>query len=175
MGSTAGNNPNSFTPWQNLSPMGVGQSGSVPYGPQGGNPPVTYRDSLDARRSGAYGLSTGYPDGYLDNLHNRREGRLDSNGGTAGQLPAPDPRESQKAFSRGVHRGERIPPNEYFWPKEFSLMSGIARQAATGERFVPLGQYVEAHGPNLASVQQTYSGNLSNRAAQLRAQSPSYQ
>src|ERR1700761_2944352 len=148
-------NPNSFTQWQKLSPLGVGTGGDVPYGAQGGNPPIHYHDIMDARRSGAYGAAEPYPDGYLNSTHDRREDRLEESGTQTYQ-----PREAQRAFARGVHKGERIPPENYYWPQELSLDSGIRRQAMFGTRFSGVGKYVEAYSPGRWSLENVQSGNV---------------
>lgn len=163
--------PNSFTQWQYLSGNNNGTSGSVPYGAQGGNPPVTYRDMMDAKRSGAYGMAEPYPDGYLNSVHTRREDGLEDSGRLA---LAPDPREAQRAFTRGVHKGERQDPNVYFWPKQFTVNASLQRQAS-GKRWVPLGTYVPGYGTKLATLQGIQSGNLDSRSAALQRQAPPYQ
>lgn len=96
--------------------------GTSPYiGPQ-----PLFRDALDAARSlwraepGAH-----HPDGYIDSaISNRREDRI----GTAIWR-------NQKAYTRGVHKGERIDMSDYLWPAEFNLFSALEAQAV-GMRYV---------------------------------------
>ena len=58
-------------------------------------------------------------DGYLGTIRSRRDDRL---------LDSIKTRTNQKAYQRGVHKGERIEPSMYFWPEGLSDMSGIERQ-----------------------------------------------
>jgi hypothetical protein len=37
-------------------------------------------------------------------------------------------RVNQKAYQRGVHKGERIEPSMYYWPEQIHPMTGIERQ-----------------------------------------------
>lgn len=104
---------------QYLPPMGVGQPGSI----EGGVQELTFRDPLDATRSGMAGYipSAAYPDGYLGTIQSRREDRLlDS---LKGQI-------NQRSYQRGVHKGERIDAADYFWPAQLQPDRGLIRQAA---------------------------------------------
>ena len=93
--------------WQYLNVNGVPQPGS-PVSGGGGTPLSGFHSLLDARRS----VSTGkvpyaeYPDGYLGNVNSRREDRL---------LNHVQSRLTQRSYQRGVHKGERIDPQDYFW------------------------------------------------------------
>ena len=58
-------------------------------------------------------------DGYLGTLRTRRDDRL---------LDSIKSRVNQKAYQRGVHKGERIEPSMYFWPMDMNNESGIQRQ-----------------------------------------------
>ena len=58
-------------------------------------------------------------DGYLGTIRSRRDDRL---------LDSIKSRVNQKAYQRGVHKGELIEPSMYFWPEGLSDMSGIERQ-----------------------------------------------
>lgn len=69
-----------------------------------------------------------YPDGYLGTVPSRRGDRLMDG------LKA----RTNKPYTRGVHKGERIDPRDYIWPPEFNLMTGLMMQAA-GIRFFPPG------------------------------------
>ena len=59
------------------------------------------------------------PDGYLGTIRSRRDDRL---------LDSIKTRVNQKAYQRGVHKGERIEPSMYFWPEGVDPMMGIKRQ-----------------------------------------------
>jgi hypothetical protein len=62
-----------------------------------------------------------YPDGYLGTIRSRRDDRL---------LDSLKNRENQRAYQRGVHKGERIDQSDYFWAEDIQPEMGIARQAA---------------------------------------------
>ena len=121
--------------WQYLNPYGQGQPGAPTYW-GGGSQQIAMRDPLDSMRSRVDGKipSAEYPDGYLGTIQSRREDRL---------LNALKARVNQKAYQRGVHKGERIEPSDYEWPPEFQPNRGIQRQAKTDKRFAPLGTMQE--------------------------------
>lgn len=75
-----------------------------------------------------------YPDGYLGTVRNKQEDRL------LDQLKA---RENQRAYQRGVHKGERIDPNQYTWPPEMDPVRGLRNQAKGGARQTPLAELVD--------------------------------
>ena len=123
-----------------------------------------------------------YPDGYLGTVNSRRNDRL---------LDGLKARTTNRPYTRGVHKGERIDQRDYFWPPEFNLWTGLEQQAE-GHRFVPpgIGQFLEDEryptdrrvGPRSVPVGQRYantnlgpsaadSGNPDRRAV-LRAQAP---
>lgn len=83
------------------------------------------RSPLDAARSamGARTPGAQYPDGYIGNTNSRRDGLFTEQGS--------GPRDQ-----RGVHKSERLNPEDYVWPDDFNPMSGLMNQATTGERFV---------------------------------------
>jgi hypothetical protein len=117
--------------WQHLSPMGAPQPGAPVHGGGGGKTLSGYRDILDARRSAATPRTPGaeYPDGYLGTVNSRREDRL---------LDAVSTRLTSRHYQRGVHKGEKIDNSDYFWPPEFSDMSGLEAQAR-GEKWTAIG------------------------------------
>ncbi len=93
-------------------------------------PTPTFRSVKD-RQLVAFGASpdTQYPDGYLGGMDaNRRQDKL---------MKAVQ-RTQTRPYSRGIHKGERINPGDYVWPKEFNLMSGLENQL-TGMRFASQG------------------------------------
>jgi hypothetical protein len=106
---------------QYLPPMGVGQPGSVNQA-AGGGQAMSFRDELDAARSGMAGFvpSAAYPDGYLGTIQSRREDRLLDK--LKGQV-------NQRSYHRGVHKGERIDPSDYYWPPELQPDRGLRAQA----------------------------------------------
>lgn len=67
-----------------------------------------------------------YPDGYLGTMTDRRDDKLGSM------------RTNTRSYSRGVHKGERVNPGDYFWPDEFNPMTGLQYEAK-GRKFAPSG------------------------------------
>lgn len=109
--------------WQYINVNGVPQSGSPTVGGGGGSVLSGFRSILDARRSAAGPGRTPqaeYPDGYLGNVPNRREDRL--LGHVQGRL-------TQRSYQRGVHKGERIDPQDYYWNDIVNPQAGIEAQA----------------------------------------------
>lgn len=105
-----------------LPPYGISQPGSITYGGGGGIPTPHFRDLSDERRS-MYRRTpeAEYPDGYLGTINSRRNDRL---------LDALKGRVNERSYQRGVHKGERIDPSDYFWPKEFGPENGLKAEAA---------------------------------------------
>jgi hypothetical protein len=109
---------NSFAPSQNW--QSLGGNGFYGYNNQGGQGTPVARGELDAIRIGTGRVpSAEYPDGYLGTIRSRRDDRL---------LDSLKTRVGQKSYQRGVHKGERIEPNAYYWSPEFSAESGLQRQ-----------------------------------------------
>lgn len=109
---------NNFSPSQNWQSLGGG--GLQGYSNQGGYGGPVARGDLDAIRIGTGRVPQAeYPDGYLGTIRSRRDDRL---------LDSIKSRVGQKAYQRGVHKGERIEPNGYYWSPDFSDQSGIKRQ-----------------------------------------------
>lgn len=106
---------------QYLPPYGIGQPGSQVISGGGGSLDPYWHNEMDARRSMFRRVpSAQYPDGYLGTITSRREDRL---------LDSIKHRENARSYTRGVHKGERIDPVDYFWPESFHPMSGLLRQA----------------------------------------------
>ena len=109
---------NNYSPSQNW--QSLGGNGLYGYNNQGGAGTPVARDEMDASRIGVGRIpSAEYPDGYLGTIRSRRDDRL---------LDSIKSRTNQKAYQRGVHKGQRIEPSMYFWPEGLSDMSGIDRQ-----------------------------------------------
>lgn len=70
-----------------------------------------------------------YPDGYLGTVPSRRGDRL---------MDGLKARTTNRPYTRGIHKGERIDRRDYAWPPEFNLWSGLEHQAA-GVKFAPPG------------------------------------
>jgi hypothetical protein len=109
---------NNMSPSQNWQSLGGG--GFYGYNNQSGAGTPIARDEMDATRIGVGRVpSAEYPDGYLGTIRSRRDDRL---------LDSIKNRVNQKAYQRGVHKGERIEPSMYYWPSEMTNQSGIMRQ-----------------------------------------------
>lgn len=107
-----------FSPSQNWQSLGSG--GMSGYNNMGGQGTPVARGDLDAIRIGTGRVpSAEYPDGYLGTIRSRRDDRL---------LDSIKSRVGQKSYQRGVHKGERIEPNAYYWSQEFNDKQGIERQ-----------------------------------------------
>jgi hypothetical protein len=109
---------NSFAPNQNWQSLGAG--GLYGYNNQGGAGTPVARGELDAVRIGIGRTpSAEYPDGYLGTIRSRRDDKL---------LDSIKSRVGQKQYQRGVHKGEKIGPDHYFWSMDFNPQSGLQRQ-----------------------------------------------
>lgn len=110
-----------FTPWMTLPAFGQGAPGNANTAGGGGGLGPYFRDALDARRS-MYNQTPEamYPDGYLGTINTRRGDRL---------LDNLKRRQNQRSYQRGVHKGERIDPGDYFFPRQFQPDNGIRRQS----------------------------------------------
>jgi hypothetical protein len=99
----------------------------------GGGVPVA-RSELDYLRMGVgREPQAEYPNGYLGTIRSRRDdrGRLNS---ASEEVLEGVKRLNQRSYQRGVHRGERIDPSDYYLPKELSMDRGIRRQMAAAKR-----------------------------------------
>ena len=107
-----------FSPSQNWQSLGGG--GFNGYNNMGGQGTPVARGELDAIRIGTGRVpSAEYPDGYLGTIRSRRDDRL---------LDSIKSRVGQKNYQRGVHKGERVEANAYFWTQDFNDEMGIKRQ-----------------------------------------------
>jgi len=117
--------PNSHQNVQNLGANGLYGTNTV-YG--GGGVPVA-RGDLDFLRLGVGRVpSAEYPDGYLGTIRSRRDdrGRPSSTSDTV--LNSMKQRLGQRGYQRGIHRGERIDPSDYFYPNKLDPQRGLKRQ-----------------------------------------------
>jgi len=133
-----------FTPFQYLPPWNFGAPGNANTVSGGGGMGPFFRDALDAKRAAHNQTPDAqYPPGYLGTINTRRQDRL---------LDALKNRQNQRSYVRGVHKGERIDPADYFFPAEVQPTEGIER----GEAAVPIdfgSQWlVERHAPKLDLV-----------------------
>lgn len=119
----------------------VGQQGSVTqYGGGGSLPLSGFRSILDARLAAATGKTpeAQYPDGYLGSFTDRRGDKL-----------LQTVKNNARSYTRGVHKGSRIAPQDYFWPEDLSPYSTLeARMQGDKKRYSASGSPIErlAHG-----------------------------
>jgi hypothetical protein len=78
-----------------------------------------------------------YPDGYLGTIRTRRDDRGRPNSASEQVLDGVKVRLNQRGYQRGVHRGERIDPQDYVLPRNLSMDRGIRRQMAAAKRGIP--------------------------------------
>ena len=122
----------SFTQWQASDQY---PAGDAPFRPGSGPQPV-FHDELDSLRSmWRRTPEADYPDGYLGTVDSQRQARLRANEGLT--------RQEAKPFSRGVHKGEKMDANSYFWPKNFQPWSALEYEEA-GMRYVIPGVLMDA-------------------------------
>jgi hypothetical protein len=124
-----------------------------------------------------------YPDGYLGTIPSRRGDRL---------LDGLKARQTNRPYTRGVHKGERLDQRDYFWPPEFNLWSGLENEEK-GLRWAPpnLENFLEyeryptdrnhqgprsvAQGARYAKDgAQTAVGTTPDRVSTLRSQAPGW-
>jgi hypothetical protein len=132
-------------------------SGSLTTG-GGGSLVAGYRSLIDAQRSAAAPRVPGaeYPDGYLGHITNRREGRLQKELGS---------RLTDRSYQRGVHKGDKIDPQDYQWDKSVvDPMAGL-RAEAKGKRWNPALNPVEhlAHGGKVDALTPAQISALSQK------------
>lgn len=98
-----------------------GMPGGTAVGGGGDTSVVMPRDPLDAKRM-ANGLAPGasYPDGYLGTITDRREDRL---------LGAVQSRLTDRSYQRGVHKGEKLGTDSYYWTADCNPQMGLQRQS----------------------------------------------
>lgn len=105
--------------WVNASP-GAMPGGAVTGG--GGDPTVmSPRGPLDAARM-ANGFAPGasYPDGYLGTITDRQQDKL---------FGAVQNRLTARSYQRGVHKGDKIGRDDYYWDADINPQAGIMRQS----------------------------------------------
>jgi len=113
---------------QNVQNLGAGgmYGTNTSYG--GGGVPVA-RSELDFLRLGVgRAPQAEYPDGYLGTIRSRRDDRGRSTGTSDNVLNALKVRIGQRSYQRGVHRGERIDVQDYYYPEGLENSRGISRQ-----------------------------------------------
>lgn len=159
-----------FTPFQFLPPYNMGAPGNANTVGGGGGIGPYFRDALDARRS-MYNRTPEamYADGYLGTINTRRGDRL---------LDQLKTRQNQRSYVRGVHKGERIDPSDYYWPGELQPTDGLSREGegvpfdtmVLSARAAPKSQLVPLYSPRQQSMMGADPGI--GRTTQLRKLAP---
>ena len=117
--------PNVHQNTQNLGAGGMYGTNTT-YG--GGGVPVA-RSELDFLRLGVgRAPQAEYPDGYLGTIRTRRDDRGRPSSVSDKVLDGLKVRVGQRSYQRGVHRGERIDQQDYYYPAGLENTAGIARQ-----------------------------------------------
>ena len=131
-------------PSQNVQSLGAnGMYGT--YTNYGGGGVAVARSDLDFLRLGVgREPSAEYPDGYLGTIRTRRDDRGRPNSVSEQVLDGLKVRQTQRGYQRGVHRGERIDPSDYYLPQNFAADRGIARQMAEAKRGKPAPRFTPA-------------------------------
>lgn len=107
--------PSSHQNWQYLGASGyIGAYTTT----GGGGTPVVPRSPMDFARLGVgRAPQAEYPDGYLGSIRTRRDDKGKPYAVSDTVLDSLKNRQNQRAYQRGVHRGERIDPAQYLWPE----------------------------------------------------------
>jgi hypothetical protein len=174
---------NNFSPNQNW--QSIGGNGFSGYNNQGDYGGSVARGELDAIRIGTGRVpSAEYPDGYLGTIRTRRDDRGRPNSVSEQVLDGLKVRQTQRGYQRGVHRGERIDPSDYYLPSGFSADRGILRQMAAAKKGKPAPKFTPAfslapapHLPNDGKANTRSSSPLELnkvRNTQLRGLSPQW-
>lgn len=131
-------------PSQNVQSLGAGGLYGT-YTNYGGGGVAVARSELDYMRLGVgREPSAEYPDGYLGTIRTRRDDRGRPNSVSEQVLNGLKVRQTQRGYQRGVHRGERIDPSDYYLPPQFAETRGIARQMAAARKGVPAPRFAPA-------------------------------
>jgi hypothetical protein len=113
---------------QNIQNLGAGGMYGTNTNYGGGGVPVA-RSELDFLRLGVgRAPQAEYPDGYLGTIRSRRDDRGRDSSASDRVLNSLKVRIGQRSYQRGVHRGERIDVQDYYYPEGLDPMRGIARQ-----------------------------------------------
>lgn len=108
----------------------MGAPGGTTVGGGGSTDVITPRDPMDAARmANQFAPGASWPDGYLGTITDRREDRL---------LADVQGRLTDRSYQRGVHKGERLGQDSYYWTADCNPDAGLQRQA--------MAQYVDQEG-----------------------------
>jgi hypothetical protein len=154
---------------QNIQSLGAGgmYGTNTTYG--GGGVPVA-RSEMDFLRMGVGRTPEAeYPDGYLGTIRSRRDDRGRPSSTSDRVMDSLKSRIGQKQYQRGVHRGERVDPSDYYYPDGLDNQRGIKRQikaakaGTAAKRNSPRNDLVPApHLPNdgKANMRSTSPGEI---------------
>jgi hypothetical protein len=113
---------------QNVQNLGAGGMYGTNTNYGGGGVPVA-RSELDFLRLGVgRAPQAEYPDGYLGTIRSRRDDRGRDSSASDKVLNSLKVRIGQRSYQRGVHRGERIDVQDYYYPEGLENSRGISRQ-----------------------------------------------
>lgn len=171
---------------QNIQSLGAnGLYGT--YTNYGGGGVAVARGELDYLRMGVgREPSAEYPDGYLGTIRTRRDDRGRPNSVSEQVLNGLKVRQTQRGYQRGVHRGERIDPSDYYLPPEMAMDRGIRRQMAAAKKNAPSPRFAPAfslapapHLPNDGKAGPDVKSNSpyeinQRRVSQLRNMKPGW-
>lgn len=106
---------NSHQNWQYLGASGyIGAYTTT----GGGGTPIVPRSGMDFARMGVgRAPQAEYPDGYLGTIRSRRDDKGKPYAISDTVLDSLKNRQNQRAYQRGVHKGERIDAAQYMWPE----------------------------------------------------------
>jgi hypothetical protein len=114
----------------------------------GGTSEIRPRSPMDAARMASQ-LAPGasYPDGYLGTITDRRQDRL---------MGAVQDRMTDKAYQRGVHKGEKMGQGAYYWTSDVNPDAGIKRESMARLDIQEGGivYRVQRHAPTLDAVEK---------------------
>lgn len=138
--------PSSHQNWQYLGASGyIGAYTTT----GGGGTPVVPRSSMDFMRMGVgRAPQAEYPDGYLGTIRSRRDDKGKPYATSDAVLDSLKARQTQRGYQRGVHKGERINPGDYAWPKDFKPDRRLTITPKVDEEEGSLLMYVRRHAPN---------------------------
>lgn len=157
-------------PHQNVQSLGAGgmYGTNTVYG--GGGQPVA-RSEMDESRMGiGRQPSAEYPDGYLGTIRSRRDDRGRPSSTSDKVLNSVKNRIGQKSYQRGVHRGERIDPSDYYYPAGMEADRGIKRQM----RGVKMGNttHTKKNADNIKLVPAPHLPNDGKAGPTVKSDSP---
>jgi hypothetical protein len=162
--------PSSHQNWQYLGASGyIGAYTTT----GGGGTPVVPRSSMDFMRMGVgRAPQAEYPDGYLGTIRSRRDDKGKPYATADNVLDSLKARQNQRGYQRGVHKGERIDPGEYGWPKDFKPDRRVKITPKVSDEDGSLLMHVRRHAPNqnLAPAPHLVNDGKANVSANVPAE-----